>query len=516
MAQARTYSPVALRAAQLLGNRIALSRRERRWTAAELAARVGVTEVTLRKVERGDMTVRFGVALEAAALCGVPLFDEDPERVRLEQRNVDDRLALLPRPFGRQLISMTTSEPRQAFVWAWLPGASTPVVAGRLRPEGSVLTFTYGASYLERKDAIALYLPELPLGRGPISPLAGELAGCIADAAPDAWGRRVILNRAAGGGAVDTEQLDVFTYLLESGSNRIGALDFQRSTSEYLPRTTDSASVQELAESADRVEAGILLSPALDSALIHGSSVGGARPKAILRDGDRELIAKFSSSTDSYPVVLGEFVAMRLADQVALDVAPVALERALGKDVLLVERFDRPGGGRRRQLISALTMLGLDEMSGRYASYAELADLMRGRFADGVAALHELFARITFNILTGNNDDHARNHAAFWDGEWLRLTPAYDICPQLRAGGETAQAMAIGSDGWRMSQLIGCVERAATYRLTEHEAREIIDHQVATIRDQWGSTCDQAGLSDAERDLFWGRQFLNPYAFYGY
>ena len=94
----------------------------------------------------------------------------------------------------------------------------------------------------------------------------------------------------------------------------------------------------------------------------------------------------------------------------------------------------------------------------------------------------ELFARITFNILVGNNDDHARNHAAFWDGEWLTLTPAYDICPQPRSGGETSQAMIIGRDGFRMSQLAGCVERAGTYMLTEADARGA--HRPPGHRDQ--------------------------------
>src|SRR6476661_5183161 len=100
-----------------------------------------------------------------------------------------------------------TSEPQQAFVWAWLPGAVDPVVAGRLDAEGQVLTFTYGRSYLGRSDRIALYLPELPLGRGPIPPRVGEMAGCIADAGPDAWGQRVILNRLTGSAATETTDL---------------------------------------------------------------------------------------------------------------------------------------------------------------------------------------------------------------------------------------------------------------------------------------------------------------------
>ena len=77
------------------------------------------------------------------------------------------------------------------------------------------------------------------------------------------------------------------TYLLESGSDRIGALDFQASATEYVPRALDHATLDELAEAAERVEQGIPLSPELDQALLHGSSVGGARPKALLDDGGR-------------------------------------------------------------------------------------------------------------------------------------------------------------------------------------------------------------------------------------
>jgi serine/threonine-protein kinase HipA len=408
------------------------------------------------------------------------------------------------------------SEPDVAFVWVWLPGAAEPVVAGRLDPVGPNVTFTYGQSYLERDDSIPLYLPELPLERGAISPLVGEIPGCIADGAPDAWGQRVILYRLTGRADAETTELGPLTYLLRSGSDRIGALDFQVSPDEYLPRATDHARLDELAESAERVERGLPLSPDLDQALLHGSSVGGARPKALLDDGESTLIAKFSSTTDTFPVVKGEFVAMELARRAGIDAAPVRPATAHGRDALLVDRFDRPGGGRRRAMVSALTMLELDEAGARYASYADLADLVRARFTEPRATLRELFSRIVFNILCSNNDDHPRNHAAFWDGQALTLTPAYDICPQLRSGGETAQIMAIGRDGWRMSQLAGCVERAATYQLSEAEAREIVDNQIETIEGQWDEVCDLAGLTEVERAGFWKRQFLNPYALEGY
>jgi transcriptional regulator with XRE-family HTH domain len=87
---------VTVQAARLLGARVRLARRERRWTVEELAERVGVTHVTMRKVERGDLTVGLGVAFEAAAVLGVPLFHEDPARRTLEAGRVDDRLAVLP------------------------------------------------------------------------------------------------------------------------------------------------------------------------------------------------------------------------------------------------------------------------------------------------------------------------------------------------------------------------------------------------------------------------------------
>jgi serine/threonine-protein kinase HipA len=409
-----------------------------------------------------------------------------------------------------------TSEPQQVFVWIWLPGTAEPVVAGRLDPIGPIANFTYGRSYLEREEAISLYLPELPLESGQIPPRVGPIPGCIADAGPDAWGQRVILNRLTGRADVDTTALNPLTYLIESGSDRIGALDFQVSPTEYVPRAMEHATLDELAEAADLVEKGVPLTPELDRALLHGSSVGGARPKALLGDRETTLIAKFSSATDTFPVVKGEFVAMELARRAGIDVAPVRLARTHGRDALLVERFDRPGGGRRRAMVSALTMLGLDEAGARYGSYADLADLVRSRFTDARRTLRELFSRIVFNILCSNNDDHPRNHAAFWNGEILTLTPAYDICPQLRSGGEAAQIMAIGRDGWRMSQVAGCVERAGIYQLSQAEAREIVDNQIETIEGQWDEVCNLAELGEADRAAFWGRQFLNPYALEGY
>lgn len=416
------------------------------------------------------------------------------------------------------MTSEIRSSYQEAYVWVWLPQANEPTVAGLLTRQGRQLVFNYGRSYLARSDAMALYAPELPLRAGVIPLLPGlDMPGCIRDASPDAWGRRVLINRKLGqqGQGAAGFELDELTYLLESGSDRIGALDFQRSPSEYEPRLARQPSLEDLQTAAEKVEQGVPLSPELDQALLHGTSLGGARPKVLIDDGDRKYIAKFSASNDLYSVVKAEYIAMRLAHKVGLRVAPVHLRQAMGKDVLLIERFDRirhENGWRRRAMVSALTLFELDEMLAAYASYEKLAEIVRHRFVDAKATLRELFTRIVFNILCGNTDDHARNHAAFWDGHRLALTPAYDICPQSRTGQQASQAMLLqGTD--RSSQVATCVAAASVFLLGREEAIDIVNHQVGVIEREWQSTCNEAGLNAVDRTLFWRRQFLNPFAF---
>ena len=406
----------------------------------------------------------------------------------------------------------------EAYVWVWLPDATQPVVAGLLSRQGQQLVFNYGRSYLARADAIALYAPELPLQSGSIALIAGlSMPSCLRDASPDAWGRRVLINQKLGAKGMDASdlELDELTYLLESGSDRIGALDFQTSATQYVARQGTQPSLEELQSAAEKVEQGIALSSELDQALLHGTSLGGARPKVLLDDGPQKYIAKFSASNDLYSVVKAEFIAMRLARKVGLNVASVHLRAAMGKDVLVIERFDRVAQGdqwRRRAMVSALTLFELDEMMAAYASYEKLAEIIRHRFSAPKATLRELFSRMVFNILSGNTDDHARNHAAFWDGHQLSLTPAYDICPQARSGQQASQAMLIhGRD--RSSHLATCIAAAPSFLLAREEAIAIINHQVNVIEHERQGICDEARLSEVDRALLWRRQFLNPFAF---
>jgi serine/threonine-protein kinase HipA len=406
------------------------------------------------------------------------------------------------------------------YVWIWLPGAIEPVVAGLITREGQRHLFNYGRSYLERESAIAIYDSELPLRRGAIPPPDDlTLAGCLRDGAPDAWGRRVLINRifAAKGDAVDVDALDELTYLVESGSDRIGALDFQRSATTFDPRLGGAVGLDELLEVAERVEKGVPITPELERAVFQGASLGGARPKAAVETEHAKFIAKFSSSADVTNVVKAEFVAMRRAGRLGLNVASTKLERAGGKDVLLVHRFDRVkmrGGWARKAIVSALTLLGLDEMMGRYASYQDLTEIIRARFTAPRKTLHELYGHLVFNVLCGNTDDHARNHAAFWDGESLTLTPAYDICPQNRAGREANQAMKIVGEK-RASTLATCLEAAPQFLLAEKAASEIIEAQIVGVREHFKDVSEEATLSAVDRSVLWGRVFLNPYVFEG-
>ena len=412
------------------------------------------------------------------------------------------------------------SETNEAFVWVWLPHDTKPVVAGRLAASGDDLLFNYARSYLARDNALALYEPELPLREG-LLPLPNGLhmPGCIRDAAPDAWGRRVIINRKLGarGPDIDTAELDELTYLLESGSDRIGALDFQRSPTVYAPRETPAAILDDMQNAATKVEKGIPLTSDLDAALLHGSSIGGARPKVLIEADAKKYVAKFSSQNDLYNVVKAEYVAMRLAAHAGIDTAHVSLRHVAGKDIILVERFDRnkaQDGWRRRAMVSALTLLELDEMMARYASYEDLATIIRHRFTEPTKTLKELFSRMLFNVLCGNTDDHARNHSAYWDGESLSLTPAYDICPQGRAGGEAGQAMLIAGDE-RLSRIAVCLKAAPAFLLKADEAISIAKHQIKTLRDKWPTVCAEANLTEVDRQFLWRRQFLNPFAFEG-
>lgn len=403
------------------------------------------------------------------------------------------------------------------YAWIWLPGATRPVVAGRLFEADESprrYFFVYGRSYLANDRAIALSAADLPLREGVHEPTGmNVLPPCLRDAGPDAWGRRILESR------FPAHHLNELDYLLLAGSDRIGALDFQASSRVFAEKGTKAATLDELARSADIIDRREPLHPELEAALLRGTSVGGARPKALLAQGERAFIAKFSSTSDTYDVIKAEYLGMKLAARCGLDVARVDITQALGKDVLLVERFDREtrdGRHSRLMMESALSLLVLDEMEARHASYLDLADLVRHRFAHPRETLRELFSRLAFNVLIGNTDDHARNHAAFWDGSTLRLAPAYDLCPQPRTGGEATQAMKIEGAQGNKATLVNVLSVSDRFFLSADEATRIINQMIDTIRAEWPRVCEQAGMAEAEATRLRNGAVLSDFCLQGW
>jgi serine/threonine-protein kinase HipA len=410
----------------------------------------------------------------------------------------------------------------KCYVWRWLPGATEPVVAGELQiDEKGRQRFVYGRSYLDRKNAEAIYEPELPLRQGEHEPIDGlEHFSCLRDAAPDAWGRRVIDNRIFGKAAAAAaagSKVDEITYLLESGSDRTGALDFQTSPTEYIPGNHAEATLEDLYQAAELLETGRPIPRELEQALRHGTSIGGARPKATLTTAEAKYVAKFTVSTDIFPIVKAEYVAMTLAARLGLDVAKVSLEKAAKKDVLLVERFDRQAstsGWCRRAMVSGLTVLGLDEKWAREATYPDLVDQMRIHGLTFKKEATELFSRLVFNVLIGNTDDHARNHSFFVEGRNIRLTPAYDITPFPRAGGEASHGMKI-TRGSNLSRIQLCLDAATEFGLSKEEARALVEAQIRGVVEHFDGLCEEAGMTRAARNQLRRRSVLNPDIFSG-
>jgi serine/threonine-protein kinase HipA len=411
---------------------------------------------------------------------------------------------------------MATTTSDNVYVWAWLPGDTAPVPAGVLSHRGGStdLSFRYGTQYPDRENAVPFYgMPfDGPTWHQPTENLG--MPAALRDASPDAWGRRVILQRLLPA-SDDTRDLDEATYLMQSGSNRLGAVDFQASARDYEPRT-ETATLEELLHAAEMIEAGQTLPEHLDRALLDGTGIGGARPKAQLTQHGRQYIAKFSTSTDPYDVVGAEAASIHLAETLGIPVTRASIAHSLGRKVLLLERFDRDSVGARRMVVSGLTLLRLPEQWQPSGSYPALLDRLAQESASARGLSEAVFRRAAFNIAIGNTDDHLRNHAAFWDGTHLELTPAYDLSPVLRSGETATQVLALDWAGNRESSLTVLVDAAADYRLDRVTARRIAEEVTTAIREHWDDAASFGELTHAQQTLMRGRMFLNPGAVRGY
>ena len=330
----------------------------------------------------------------------------------------------------------------------------------------------------------------------------------IRDASPDYWGRSIIANQFN----CEVEDLSEINILLNSNSNRIGNLFFSRTDdiNELSHALSDnpSTNLQELEYAIHLIieNPKIRLNNHLSNLLKHSTSVGGARPKTLIQLNGQEYLAKFTSSRDYYPVIESEYFAMKMAKKVGIDVADVELIKS-NHPILLIRRFDRENGV-RKNIVSALTILGLNEMESRYASYPDLY-LKTGEGS-------EIVNRIIFNVLVGNNDDHARNTSCFYQNGELKLTPAYDICPYPRATGESSHAMLISFND-RRSQLKTVLDASELFGLSKEEVKQMIRHQIEQI-ELYKNEINQEIIAKTNTDVLSvleGRALLNPAIFNG-
>lgn len=421
-------------------------------------------------------------------------------------------------------------------VFAWLPEKSGGrfVPAGLLQltetvgthPQDGALAsqFAYGLGYLKRPEAIevdpvSLSLADREAVRGrqlfPANGL-GEFGG-IRDAAPDAWGRRVIEARRR----VPANTLSEAEYLQEAGGDRVGALDVRSDIQS--PDSVSASHIQSLTyvlQAAEAVERGLPVPANLEAFLGSGPSAGGARPKASLRDEQGALwLAKFPAQGDAFDVARAELCTLELARRCGITVPEIRYLQVGGQPVMLIRRFDRywavdgelpsgevplhdtrPGHNLREGRLpfaSGLTMLACSEFDSRNKGYHDLAQAIRKH----IHPLHikssceELFARMVFNIFVSNDDDHLRNHGFTRDPRqrgWS-LSPLYDVVPRPGVAFERMLHLEVGERG-KLATLDNALSRFAAYTATRAEAIAIIRSVWSEVRE-WKTTFEAHGAN---------------------
>ncbi|MEY4978834.1 MAG: hypothetical protein RLZZ352_1104 [Pseudomonadota bacterium] len=407
---------------------------------------------------------------------------------------------------------------RTLFVFAHVPQGWVP--AGRLSltqtgHEVEASRFAYGTRYLDRADAfevdpVSLSLADKAGVRGvalfPVNQL--PQFGGIRDAAPDAWGRRVLEAQAR----VPANSLPEADYLLGAGSDRIGALDVRAALdSPPQPGAAPIRSLAYLQEASERIEQGLPVPSRLTDVFAAGSTAGGARPKASVRDETGVLwLAKFAATGDAFNMAQAECSTLQLARRCGLTVPELRVHDLGGKPVLLVQRFDRVTQDgmtqdsvtqgqteQRLPFVSGLTLVACDEWASRTKGYGDLAQAIRQHVAPSQirADTEELFARMVFNIFVSNDDDHLRNHGFVRDPQlrgW-RLSPLYDVVPRPSVAFERQLHLQVGQQG-KLATLDNALSAYSAFTPHRATALAIIRRMWAELR-QWRTTFEETGAS---------------------
>lgn len=421
---------------------------------------------------------------------------------------------------------------QKLMTFAHVGGSWAPCGQLTMTEEGSSVrasTFAYGLNYLKRSDALEVDPVSLSIAsRNEVTgkrllPAGGlTLFGGIRDAAPDSWGRRVIEAKLR----VPANSLPESAYLLHAGSDRVGALDIRASLADGpTSGANGSHALGHLMEAAERIEEGLPIPSHLEAIFVEGTALGGARPKASVRDEKGVLwLAKFSSRNDRFDIPSIECASLRLAGEAGLTVPPVKVQDIGERKVMLIRRFDRywlppgsavgegedslshgPGEDRIEQrmgFVSGLTLVACDESESRTKGYSDLAQAVRAYCHPSVirADNAELFKRMVYNILVSNDDDHLRNHGFLWDPRlsgW-RLSPLYDVLPRASSATDRFLHLGVGPQG-RLATVDNALDSHAMFTLTRNAAAELIGQVWAVVRE-WRVHFERFGVGAEEID----------------
>ena len=398
---------------------------------------------------------------------------------------------------------------RQVFVYVDLDGVPHLVgrLWGRVRKNKEGATFEYNDAWLQHPNRFSLE-PALKLGPGPFHTSADmPMFGAIGDSAPDRWGRalmrRMERRRAEHEGQAPRTLREMDYLLLVDDEARAGALRFADTeggpflAQEEAKRIPPLAALPKLLSAAEHVIDETDTDEDLQLLFAPGSSLGGARPKASVREKDGQLaIAKFPRKDDETSTVIWEAVALRLAHQAGIAVPVARVETVGKKPVLLLRRFDR-NGKRRIPFLSATNMLSAKDNESH--SYLETVDALRQHGAAPKADIEALWRRIVFNILISNTDDHLRNHGFLYQGSdgWL-LSPAYDLNPVPTDIKPRILTTAINEDDGTASLALA-MSVANYFELDAAKASEIAE-QVGKAVSTWRNEAAQHGVGKDEID----------------
>lgn len=341
-----------------------------------------------------------------------------------------------------------------------------------------------------------------------------DIFSCFSDALPDRWGRTLLNRReqiVASEEKRPVRRLNSFDYLVGiDDESRMGGFRFSEIPGgKYINcdaslRVPPLANVSELMQAAHEIEASeelhVLPSKRwLMQLLRPGTSLGGARPKATVKDDDGNLaVAKFPSRKDDYDVALWEHFCHVMGRKAGINVADTHVVSGGQYNILLSKRFDRTGAGRRKHFASALTLLGLND--GDNAStgcgYTDIVDFIVRCGCDVKNNLEELYRRVAFNIIVGNSDDHFRNHGFILTQKGWELSPAYDINPTLYE----EHSLLINRET-NKSDLDILLKSAGEYMLSADVAARIIA-EVKTSMKTWRGEAAKLKLSRRDADMF--------------